>query len=181
MEAMQAQTMDVIKRMKEITLVMQTPEQVLEAQGVNSGDIEDLIGSRKLCGLQVFVIQRGETIYRKAIAMVLLQRNSKPELIWFSFSKYRELDKSPDCTLNLRKDPKVTKLPLPLGRAWGASAYSFLDLGFFSGGGIDTTSRYSLMLMTIIMRKFALAIERIGYLSNYINFLSFCNAPNTTI
>lgn len=40
MEAMQAQTVDVIKRMKEITLVMQTPEQVLESQGVTSQDIE---------------------------------------------------------------------------------------------------------------------------------------------
>ncbi|KAL6987650.1 hypothetical protein U1Q18_013397 [Sarracenia purpurea var. burkii] len=43
MEAMQAQTMDVIKRMKEITLVMQTPEQVLEAQGVSAADIEDML------------------------------------------------------------------------------------------------------------------------------------------
>ncbi|KAM3217251.1 hypothetical protein P3L10_026694 [Capsicum annuum] len=33
MEAMQAQTVDVIKRMKEITLVMQTPKQVLESRG----------------------------------------------------------------------------------------------------------------------------------------------------
>lgn len=40
MEAMQAQSVDVVKRMKEITLVMQTPEQVLEAQGVTSADIE---------------------------------------------------------------------------------------------------------------------------------------------
>lgn len=40
MEAMQAQSVDVIKRMKEITLVMQTPQQVLEAQGVTSADIE---------------------------------------------------------------------------------------------------------------------------------------------
>ncbi|XP_068643661.1 hsp70 nucleotide exchange factor FES1-like isoform X2 [Aristolochia californica] len=32
MEAMESQTVDVIKRMKEITLVMQTPPQVLEAQ-----------------------------------------------------------------------------------------------------------------------------------------------------
>lgn len=40
MEAMQAQSVDVIKRMKEITQVMQTPEQVLEAQGVNPEDIE---------------------------------------------------------------------------------------------------------------------------------------------
>lgn len=43
MEAMQAQTVDVIKRMKEITLVMQTPEQVLESQGVTAGDIEDML------------------------------------------------------------------------------------------------------------------------------------------
>ncbi|KAG9454617.1 hypothetical protein H6P81_007521 [Aristolochia fimbriata] len=43
MEAMESQTVDVIKRMKEITLVMQTPQQVLEAQGVTSADIEDML------------------------------------------------------------------------------------------------------------------------------------------
>ncbi|XVE76393.1 hypothetical protein DITRI_Ditri12bG0169000 [Diplodiscus trichospermus] len=43
MEAMQSQTIDVIKRMKEITLVMKTPEQVLEAQGVTAADIEDML------------------------------------------------------------------------------------------------------------------------------------------
>ncbi|KAI5325663.1 PREDICTED: hsp70-binding [Prunus dulcis] len=43
MEAMQSQSIDVVKRMKEITLVMQTPEQVLEAQGVTPADIEDLL------------------------------------------------------------------------------------------------------------------------------------------
>lgn len=42
MEAMQAQSIDVVKRMKEITLVMQTPEQVLEAQGVTPADIEGI-------------------------------------------------------------------------------------------------------------------------------------------
>lgn len=42
MEAMQAQTVDVIKRMKEITLVMQTPEQVLESQGVTPQDLEGM-------------------------------------------------------------------------------------------------------------------------------------------
>lgn len=42
MEAMQAQTVDVVKRLKEITLVMQTPEQVLESQGVTAEDIEGL-------------------------------------------------------------------------------------------------------------------------------------------
>ncbi|KAE9610992.1 hypothetical protein Lalb_Chr07g0192991 [Lupinus albus] len=43
MEAMQAQTIDVVKRMKEITLVMKTPEQELEAQGVTPADIEDVL------------------------------------------------------------------------------------------------------------------------------------------
>ncbi|KAI3954664.1 hypothetical protein MKW98_019795 [Papaver atlanticum] len=43
MEAMQAQTVDVVKRMKEITLVMKTPENVLEEQGVTSAEIEDLL------------------------------------------------------------------------------------------------------------------------------------------
>lgn len=40
MEAMQAQTVDVVKRMKEITLVMKTPEQELENQGVTPENIE---------------------------------------------------------------------------------------------------------------------------------------------
>ncbi|KAJ0987800.1 hypothetical protein J5N97_006156 [Dioscorea zingiberensis] len=43
MEAMQAQTVDVVKRMKEITLVMKTPDDVLEAQGVTPSDIQDML------------------------------------------------------------------------------------------------------------------------------------------
>lgn len=43
MEAMQSQTVDVIRRMKEITLVMQTPDQVLESQGVTPQDLEDML------------------------------------------------------------------------------------------------------------------------------------------
>ncbi|KAE8692448.1 putative Zinc finger family protein [Hibiscus syriacus] len=43
MEAMQSQTVDVIQRMKEITLVMKTPEQELEAQGVTAADIDDML------------------------------------------------------------------------------------------------------------------------------------------
>ncbi|GER54381.1 Hsp70 nucleotide exchange factor FES1 [Striga asiatica] len=43
MEAMQAQTVDIVKRMKEITLVMKIPEQVLESQGVTPQDIEDML------------------------------------------------------------------------------------------------------------------------------------------
>lgn len=40
MEALQSQTIDVVKRMKDITLVMQTPEEVLDSQGVTPSDIE---------------------------------------------------------------------------------------------------------------------------------------------
>ncbi|KAM0953350.1 putative armadillo-like helical, nucleotide exchange factor Fes1, TOG domain-containing protein [Dioscorea sansibarensis] len=43
MEAMQAQSVDVVKRMKEITLVMKTPEDVLDAQGVTPADIQDML------------------------------------------------------------------------------------------------------------------------------------------
>lgn len=43
MEAMQAQTMDVVKRMKEISIVMQTPQEVLEAQGVTVEEMEGLL------------------------------------------------------------------------------------------------------------------------------------------
>ncbi|KAL5709525.1 hypothetical protein ACHQM5_020205 [Ranunculus cassubicifolius] len=43
MEAMQGQTIDIIKRMKEITTVMQIPEEVLESQGVTSSDIEGML------------------------------------------------------------------------------------------------------------------------------------------
>ena len=43
MEAMQSQTVDVIRRMKEITLVMQTPDQVLESQGVTPQDLEGIV------------------------------------------------------------------------------------------------------------------------------------------
>ena len=46
---MQSQSVDVIKRMKEITLVMQTPEQVLEAQGVSAADIEGTIAKSPTC------------------------------------------------------------------------------------------------------------------------------------
>ncbi|XP_051113811.1 uncharacterized protein LOC127239617 [Andrographis paniculata] len=42
-EAMQANSVDVIQRMKEITLVMQTPVQVLESQGVTPQDIEGML------------------------------------------------------------------------------------------------------------------------------------------
>jgi hypothetical protein len=40
MEAMQANTIDVVKRMKEITRVMRTPQDVLQSQGVTPENIE---------------------------------------------------------------------------------------------------------------------------------------------
>ncbi|KAL0918066.1 hypothetical protein M5K25_010054 [Dendrobium thyrsiflorum] len=43
MEAMTANSVDVIKRMKEITEVMKTPQDVLEAHGVTSADIEGML------------------------------------------------------------------------------------------------------------------------------------------
>ncbi|KAJ1292940.1 hypothetical protein BS78_01G029300 [Paspalum vaginatum] len=43
MEAMQANTVDVVKRMKEITQVMKTPEDVLHSQGVTPENIEDML------------------------------------------------------------------------------------------------------------------------------------------
>lgn len=43
MEAMQANTMDVVKRMKEITQVMKTPDDVLQSQGVTPENIEDML------------------------------------------------------------------------------------------------------------------------------------------
>lgn len=43
MEAMSANSVDVIKRMKEITEVMKTPQDVLEAHGVTTADIEGIL------------------------------------------------------------------------------------------------------------------------------------------
>jgi hypothetical protein len=43
MEAMQENTLDVVKRMKEITLVMKTPEDVLQSQGVTPENIEGTV------------------------------------------------------------------------------------------------------------------------------------------
>jgi len=47
-EAMQSQTVDVVKRLKEITQVLQTPQQVLEAHEVTPQDIEGSIWSSLL-------------------------------------------------------------------------------------------------------------------------------------
>jgi hsp70-interacting protein len=45
MEAMQANTVDVVQRMKEITQVMKTPEDILESQGVTPENIEGIVWS----------------------------------------------------------------------------------------------------------------------------------------
>ncbi|KAL3687516.1 hypothetical protein R1sor_013825 [Riccia sorocarpa] len=42
-EAMQAQTIDTIQRMKEITLVMNMPQDVLDGQGITNGEIEEML------------------------------------------------------------------------------------------------------------------------------------------
>ncbi|KAG0602939.1 hypothetical protein M758_10G053400 [Ceratodon purpureus] len=42
-EAMQAQTLDVVKRMKEISTVMQLPGEVIEAQGITPEEIEGML------------------------------------------------------------------------------------------------------------------------------------------
>ncbi|EYU41749.1 hypothetical protein ABFS82_10G029700 [Erythranthe guttata] len=42
-EAMEAQTVDIVKRMKEITLVMKTSKEDLESQGVTDQDIQDML------------------------------------------------------------------------------------------------------------------------------------------
>ncbi|KAI5013513.1 hypothetical protein ZWY2020_035766 [Hordeum vulgare] len=43
MEAMQANTIDVVGRMKEIAQVMKTPDDVLQSHGVTPGNIEDML------------------------------------------------------------------------------------------------------------------------------------------
>ncbi|KAH9322375.1 hypothetical protein KI387_017014 [Taxus chinensis] len=43
MEAMQAQTVYVVKRMKEITIIMQMPREILEEQGVTIADLEGVL------------------------------------------------------------------------------------------------------------------------------------------
>lgn len=48
MEAMQAQTVDVVQRMKEITLVMRTPEDVLESQGITAENIEGIFFKKQI-------------------------------------------------------------------------------------------------------------------------------------
>lgn len=42
-EAMQAQTVDVVKRMKEISMVMNLPSEVLEAQDITPEELEGRI------------------------------------------------------------------------------------------------------------------------------------------
>lgn len=62
MEAMQAQSVHTIKRMKEMTLVMQTPKQVLEAQGITPADLE---GTALSCPLRLFFfsLMKKENLY----------------------------------------------------------------------------------------------------------------------
>ncbi|KAL0375233.1 UNVERIFIED_CONTAM: hypothetical protein Sradi_3439000 [Sesamum radiatum] len=81
MEAMQAQTVDVIKRMKEITLVMQTPEHVLESQGITPQDIEDLHSIGGLVPLLGYLKNPHANIRAKAAEVVstIVQNNPKSQ------------------------------------------------------------------------------------------------------
>ncbi|KAK6146901.1 hypothetical protein DH2020_017813 [Rehmannia glutinosa] len=81
MEAMQAQTVDVIKRMKEITLVMNTPEQVLESQGVTPQDIEDLHSIGGLVPLLGYLRNSHANIRAKAAEVVstIVQNNPRSQ------------------------------------------------------------------------------------------------------
>lgn len=53
MEAMQENTIDVVKRMKEITQVMKTPEDVLQSQGVTPENIEGTVWSVSIIYFQI--------------------------------------------------------------------------------------------------------------------------------
>ena len=50
-EAMQAQTVDVIKRMKEISMVMNMPTEVLQSQGVSIEELQGEVVELNLCTL----------------------------------------------------------------------------------------------------------------------------------
>lgn len=56
-EAMQSQTVDVIKRMREISAVMNLPGEVLEAQGITA---EELEGTRFVAQLEELLVRTVE-------------------------------------------------------------------------------------------------------------------------
>ena len=60
MEAMQANTIDVVQRMKEITQVMKTPEDVLESQGVTPENIEGIVWSMPILPEPIHSLYRQE-------------------------------------------------------------------------------------------------------------------------
>jgi len=61
MEAMQANTIDVVQRMKEITQVMKTPEDVLESQGVTPENIEGIVWSVPIFPESILSLYRLQT------------------------------------------------------------------------------------------------------------------------
>ncbi|KAL5210857.1 hypothetical protein ABZP36_006480 [Zizania latifolia] len=66
MEAMQENTIDVVKRMKEITLVMKTPDDVLQFQGVTLENIEALIRHNQQ-GVAAFRLGNGYAALKEAL------------------------------------------------------------------------------------------------------------------
>ena len=61
MEAMQANTIDVVQRMKEITQVMKTPEDVLESQGVTPENIGGIVWSVPIFPESILSLYRLQT------------------------------------------------------------------------------------------------------------------------
>ncbi|XP_011019830.1 PREDICTED: uncharacterized protein LOC105122432 isoform X2 [Populus euphratica] len=111
MEAMQSQSVDVVKRMKEITLVMQTPEQVLEAQGVTPADIEDLHSIGGLVPLLGYLKNTHANIRAKAAEVVttIVQNNPRSQQLVMEANGFEPL------LSNFTSDPDVTVRTKALG------------------------------------------------------------------
>ncbi|XP_071720730.1 hsp70 nucleotide exchange factor FES1-like [Rutidosis leptorrhynchoides] len=118
MEAMQAQTIDVVKRMKEITLVMQTPDNILEQQGIcwtsfrnqdhaesidNANDLDSIGG---LVPLLNYLRNTHANIRAKAaeIVGVIVQNNPKSQQLVMDANGMEPL------LSNFVSDPDVDKL-----------------------------------------------------------------------
>nr|CAD1828670.1 unnamed protein product [Ananas comosus var. bracteatus] len=128
MEAMQAHAVDVVKRMREITMVMRTPEEVLEAQGVTPSDIEgmldelhehveaidmanDLHSVGGLVPLLGYLRNSNASIRGKAAEVVstVVQNNPRSQQLVMEASGFEPL------LLNFTSDPDITVRTKALG------------------------------------------------------------------
>ncbi|KAM3340865.1 hypothetical protein P3S68_028500 [Capsicum galapagoense] len=110
MEAMQAQTVDVIKRMKEITLVMQTPKQVLESRG-GRGDFSRY-RSLQICWMSFKnTLNRLTWLMTKAAEVVstIVQNNPRSQQLVMEANGLEPL------LSNFTSDPDVTACTKALG------------------------------------------------------------------